>query len=328
MASSWARHFPLSSAANYGDGDVECELWKAIGAGQCVKPTVTPNEVNKMSMLRGVAVAGWLIGLLLTMQPTVMSQDSAKADKLAEGEYSVWQNGRLFEGAIQTWTTRRTADGYEIQAKLAISKADAAMGAFGNALTKDMSPEMREEFENASAPTGLDLQLASDYSVTRLQISGKRLSDAKQIQVANCEVADKQISCKTEHGTLRVKTPAKVSLVYLSRCPLVFMPILKQTKIEPGQDSTLRVVVLDEVKHTLQLSERVATLNHVGRETLSIGQYNFSTEKYFLAFDSQSGTRKITLWASDQGIVFALEDSQSQPNVRIVMSQFQKYSDF
>ncbi len=202
------------------------------------------------------------------------------------------------------------------------------MGALGNALTKDMSPEMREEFENASVPTGFDLQLATDYFVTHLQISGKRLSTAKQIQVANCGMGDKQISCKTEHGTLRVKTPAKASLVYLSRCPLAFMPILKQAKIEPGQDSTLRVVVLDEVKHTPQLSERVATLNDVGRESLSIGQYSFGVEKYVLALDSKSGARKITLWASNQGIVFAMEDSQSQPNVRIAMSQFQKYSDF
>ncbi len=49
------------------------------------KLRVMLNEVMRMSMLRGVAVAGWLIGLLFTVQATAVSQDLAHADKLAEG---------------------------------------------------------------------------------------------------------------------------------------------------------------------------------------------------------------------------------------------------
>ena len=86
--------------------------------------------------------------------------------------------------------------------------------------------------------------------------------------------------------------------------------------------------MMEEVKNKLQITEVPGQLQSQGRENLSIGEYTFDTEKYALALITKTGPRQITLWASTQGVVFAMEDSQLASGLRVVLSQYKRYSDF
>lgn len=86
--------------------------------------------------------------------------------------------------------------------------------------------------------------------------------------------------------------------------------------------------MLEQVKNRLQITEVPGQLQSQGHEKLSIGEYTFDTEKYALALITKSGPRQIMRWASTQGIVFAMEDSQLPPGLRVVLSQCKRYSDF
>jgi len=58
------------------------------------------------------------------------------------------------------------------------------------------------------------------------------------------------------------------------------------------------------------------------------GPYTFDADKFVLTFDTKGGNRLITLRISDQGMVFAMEDSQFNSGLRVLLSEYKKYSDF
>jgi hypothetical protein len=268
------------------------------------------------------------ISLLVFMPLVTYAQDSARVEKVAEGEYSEWQNGRALKDTSQTWTIWRTQNGYEVENKLPPDKAAALFAVMGAASQRQMSPELREEFQNAFTTTDIHLQLTKDGAVRGLQLNGKKLSEVRQVQVANCQVRENEISCKGREGTAHLKNSGQDQLAYSYPFPLLFTPILKQSKPTLNQTIPVKLAMLEEVKNKLQITEVPGQLQNQGREKLSIGEYTFETEKYALALITKSGPRQITLWASTQGIVFAMEDTTLASGLRVVLSQFKRYSDF
>lgn len=255
-------------------------------------------------------------------------QNSAQREKVAEGEYSEWKDGHPLKDTSQTWIIWRTPDGYEVEDTLPPDKGAALMAVLGAALSKKMTPELQAEYQNASTTTDIHLQLSKEAAIRGLILNGKMLSEVKQVQVANCVVKENQISCKGREDTARLKNSSQDQLVYSYPCPLFFTPMLKQAKLSPGQGIPTKLAMLEEVKNKLQLTEVSGQLRSEGRDKLSIGEYTFDSEKYALALDAKSGPRHIILWASAQGIVFAMEDSKSASGDRVMLSQYKKYSDF
>jgi hypothetical protein len=255
-------------------------------------------------------------------------QDSARLEKVAEGEYWEWQDGHPVKDTTQTWTIWRTSDGYEVEDKLPPDKGAALMAVMGAALAKNMSPELREDLRNASTTTDIHLQLTKERAIRTLLLNGKKLSDAKQVQMANCRIEENEISCKGREGTAHLKNSGQDQLVYSYPFPLLFTPMLKQSKPALNQTIPVKLAVLEEVKNKLQLTEVPGVLHGEGPEKLVVGQYTLDTEKYVLAFEMKTGPRQITLWTRNQGTVFAMEDSRLASGLRVMLSQYKKYSDF
>jgi hypothetical protein len=268
------------------------------------------------------------ISLLAFMPFVTYPQNPPRVEKVAEGEYWEWQDGHALKDTSQTWTIWRTQNGYEVENNLPPDKAAALLAVMGAASQRQMSPELRAEFQNTSTTTDIHLQLTKDGAVRELLLNGKNLSEIKQVQVANCLVKENEISCKGRAGTAHLKNSGQDQLVYSYPFPLFFTPMLKQLKPTLNQTIPVKLAMMEEVKNKLQITEVPGQLQSQGREKLSIGEYTLDTEKYALALITKSGPRQITLWASPQGIVFAMEDSTLASGLRVVLSQFKRYSDF
>lgn len=277
--------------------------------------------------MRWLTVTAFLIGLL-AFAASVVPQDSTKREMVARGEYSEWKDGHLLKDTLQTWAIWRTPDGYEVEDALPPDKGNALTAAMAAALWKNMAPELQEELKNASATTGIRLQLSKEGAIRGLALNGRMLSDAKQVQVANCAVKENEISCKGRASKAHLKNSGQDQLVYSSLCPLFFTPMLKQSKPAPGQGVPVRLAMLEEVKNQLQLTEVSGQLRSEGQEKLSIGEYTFDTQKFILALDAKSGPRQIILWASAQGMILAMQDSKYASGDRVMLTQYKRYSDF
>lgn len=255
-------------------------------------------------------------------------QNSGQLEKVAEGGYSEWQDGHPIKDTSQTWTIWRTGDGYEVEDKLPPDKAAALTAVMGAALSKNMSPELRKELQNATTTTDIHLHLTKERAIQALLLNGKKLSEPKQVQVANCRVKENEISCKGREGMAHLKHSGQDQLVYSYPFPLLFTPMLRQSKPALNQTIPVKLAVLEEAKNKLQLTEVSGLLHGEGPEKLVVGQYTFDTEKYLLALEMNTGPRQITLWTANQETVFAMEDSRLAPGVRVLLSQYKKYSDF
>jgi hypothetical protein len=278
--------------------------------------------------VRRLSSIGGLISSWAFVAFVAYPQNSAQLEKVAEGEYWEWQNGHPLKDTSQTWTIWRTSEGYEVEDKLPPDKGAALMAVMGAALAKNMSPELREELRNASTPTDIHLQLTKERAVRTLLLNGKKLSEAKQVQVADCQVKENEISCKGREGTARLKNLGQDQLIYSYPFPLLFTPLLKQLKPALNQAIPVKLAFLEEVKNKLQLTEVSGLLRGEGTEKLVVGQYTFDTEKYVLALEMKTGPRQITLWTGNQGTVFAMEDSRFASGLRVLLTQYKKYSDF
>jgi len=278
--------------------------------------------------MRRITPAIFLISCWVFGTTVVRPQSFAQREKVAEGEYTEWKDGHPLKDTSQIWTIWKTPDGYEFEDALPPDKSAALFAVWGAALWKNMSPDLREEYKNASTTTDIHLQLSGDGNFRGLTLNGKMLSDVKQVQVANCSVKENQISCKGRAGTAHLKNSGQDPLLYSYPCPLFFIPMLKQSRLVPGQEISLKLAMLEEVKDKLQLTEVSGQLRSEGPDKLAIGEYTFDTQKYALALDAKSGTRRVVLWASAQGIVFAMEDSKSASGDRVMLSQYKRYLDF
>jgi len=278
--------------------------------------------------MRGLSSIALPISLLVIAPFVASRQNSAQVEKVAEGEYWELQDGHLIKDTSQTWTIWRSQDGYEVEDKLPPDEAAALWAVFGAGLQGRMSTGLREDYRNSSTTTDIHVQLSKDGAIRGLLLNGKTLSEIKQVQVANCAVKENEISCKGWQGKAHLKNSGQDQLVYSYPFPLLFTPMLKQLKPALNQKIPLKLAMVEELKNKVQITEISGQLENQGREKLSIGEFNFDTEKYALALTTKSGPRQIKLWASPEGIVFALEDSQLASGRRVVLIHYKRYSDF
>jgi hypothetical protein len=191
-----------------------------------------------------------------------------------------------------------------------------------------MTPELRKEIQNSSATRSIDVQLTTQVVLQRIILEGVSLGDLKQVRVADCQVRDNEISCKGREDTIRLKSEGPRQLVYSYPFPLLFTPILKSYKPVQDQPTPIKVAMLEEVKHAVQLTEVSGQLYAEGPEKLAIGEHTFDTVKYLLVLATKTGERRITLWTANHETVFAMDDSLLAPGLRIMLSQYKRYADF
>ena len=99
-----------------------------------------------------------LLGFLLFAIPVASPQDSAPREKVAEGEYSEWQDGHPLNDTGLTWTVWRSNDGLEVEAKLPPDKGAFFMAGLARPGVS-VAPELRKEIQNSSVTRNIDLRL-------------------------------------------------------------------------------------------------------------------------------------------------------------------------
>ena len=191
--------------------------------------------------MRGLFPIAVPISLLVFAPFVKYPQNSVRVEKVAEGEYWEWRDGHPLKDTSQTWTIWRTQNGYEVEDNLPPDKAAALLAVMGAATQRHMSPELREEFQNGSMTTDIHLQLTKDGAVRELLSNGKKLSEVRQIQVANCLVKENEISCKGREGAAHLKNSGQDQLVYSYPFPLLFTPMLKQSKLALNQTIPIKL---------------------------------------------------------------------------------------
>jgi hypothetical protein len=278
-----------------------------------------------------------LLGAAPVITPT---QTAPQREKIAEGQYSDWKDGHPLQDSTQSWTLWRVSDGFEMEDHLPPNKDAALLAVFGEALDSKMSPELKEDFRNAATLTEIDLQVAKDWSPLGLTLRGIKLNDQKPTEIARCDVKEAQIFCKGRAGKTHLKISEQQQLFYSHPFPLLFTSLLLRKELKQNEPDSLKLAILEGEDKKLVLTEASIQITHLGQEQLVIGQYTFQTEKYQLAIEmkSKSGTksttktqtehRQATLWASRQGIVYEMEDSQLGPGLRVNLTDYKKHSEF
>jgi len=269
-----------------------------------------------------------LLGFLVLTGPIVALQDLAHREKVAEGEYSRWRDGHPIEDTGLSWTIWRTQDGLDVEATLPPDKgAFIAASSSGSGGT---TPELKKDIQNSSVAKSVDLKLSKVLAFQRMILEGVSLRDLKQVRVTDCDVSGNEISCAGRDGKLHAKSEGPLQFLYSYPYPLPmsFTSILRNNKPAENQSTPLRIAMLDDVKHKLQLTEISGQLYAQGTDKINLGEHIFETEKYLLVLATKAGDRKITVWTKNNGIVFAMEDSQLEPGVRIQLNRYKRYSNF
>jgi hypothetical protein len=269
-----------------------------------------------------------LICFLGSTTPVSFSQGPERLGKVAEGQYLQWRDGEPVKDTAQIWTIWRTKDGYEVEDKLPADVGDSLMGMMGAAFGTNLSPELREDLKNSTMKTVINFQMSKQKEIQALKLNGRTFTDSKQIELANCNVKEANLVCRGRELSAHLKNTGQSQLLYRYPFPLLFTQVLNQSRPATGQTISLTLVLLEEAKNRLQLAKVSGQLRSEGSEKMVIGPHTFNTDKFVLTFDTKDGRRTIALWTSEPGIVFAMEDSQFASGLRVVLSQYKKYSEF
>ena len=87
----------------------------------------------------------------------------------------------------QSWTMWRTTDGFEIEDRLPVDNGALLMGVLGAELKPQISPDLREDMKNLTMKTNITLQLTKEKAIRVLVVNGKKINDAEQVAMANCQ---------------------------------------------------------------------------------------------------------------------------------------------
>jgi hypothetical protein len=280
--------------------------------------------------VRGVSIPFLFLILVSPFFRTAFAQSPDSRVKVAEGQYTNSRDGRFFPDSTQSWTLWRTADGFELEDVLPTDKAKALMAAAlaGGSATQ-LSPELSEEIRKAAMPTDVRMVFSSAVAVRSMLLHGKLLTKREEVEIADCRVTDTGTSCKGRGNTVRLKGSAENLLAYSYPFPLMYrLPLRRLTSGRSNEATRVSVSVLTEVADKLELTAQEGQLQSAGSNDLIIGEHTFKAEKYELDLITKTGPRKITLWIGPQNLPFAMEDSSLTPGMRVLLTQFKKYSDF
>ena len=273
-------------------------------------------------------VRGLLLVCCSPLVPVAFPQGAARLEKVAEGQYLQWQDGHPVKDTAQSWAMWRTNDGFEIEDKLPVDNGVLLMGAIGAELNSRMSPELREDMKKLSMKTGITVELTKEKAIQVLVVNGKKINDAGQVEMANCRFKAEQITCKGHDASVHLKNAGQDQLLYAYPFPLLFTQVLTQSRPAPAQTNAVTLALLEEANGVYQLTRVSGQIRGEGPESVVIGDKNFITDKFNLTFATKSGARQITLWTVRPGIVFAMEDSRFARGLRVVLSQYKRFSDF
>jgi hypothetical protein len=269
-------------------------------------------------LLGACFASGWLLPA---------SAQSPQHEKIIEGQYARLKNGQAIPGGTQTWILwRNPQGGYELEDHFQI--ADPAAQLLKAMPPRLLSPQLRKELDEETSQTELDISLSADRQPTRLQVKGTRLLDGHPVDIATCEVREKDTRCKgiEENAKLAAKEPHE--LFYSFPFPMSLSSLVFRGPKVIGESVNSRLAVLTLGKKGPSLDDAQGQLKFLGEESLQLGNKKFIVGKYFLEISPKGeAPLRLTVWSSPQGIVLAMED-ENIPGEKMALVQYKKYSDF
>lgn len=274
-----------------------------------------------------IRIFGAMAALLVASLSSAVGQ-SQQREKVSEGQYQKYREGKLTREGNQSWTLWRMTDGrYELEDHFYLGNAAAELAvAIG---PRHLSPQVQQEMAGQMAQTEVDVKLSSDLKIESLTVRGTRLLDRKAVELETCLIADEEIKCKGESGGAKLKNTEPHEFFYSFPFPMLSAGLIKRAATQVGVAVPLKLAVMDLAPYDqprVNLSRCRGLVTLVGEEQIQLGERSYTTSKYILAVDSKGEPVKLTFWLS-QRLVVAMSEDRIQGE-RLQLIEYKKFSDF
>jgi hypothetical protein len=154
-----------------------------------------------MSPLRILAA---IAALLVASFGSAVGQ-SQEHERVSEGQYQKYREGKLTREGNQSWTLWRMPDGgYELEDHFYLGNPAAELAAAVG--SQHLSPELRQEMAGQRSQTGVDVKMSTDFRVQSLIVRGTRVLDGKTVELETCLIVSQEIKCKGDSGGAKLNT--------------------------------------------------------------------------------------------------------------------------
>lgn len=253
------------------------------------------------------------------------SADSDR-EKIAEGEFQTVPGAPMTD-PTQSWVLWRDANG-KLQLEDHFTHFDDPALMMLAPLAAHLDPGLKKQVADKVGQTGIEVILTTDWKTERFIVHGIRVADSKAIELANCEVKDREVACKGFKRSTKLKRDSGREFFYLSHFPLLLRSFALRAKNAPNGTATIPLIQMALTKEGVpELLEADAKVVYQGDEVLTIGDNRFNGRKFSVETRSTTGTFESTVWLSGNDVVLAAQN-QDRTLMRVLMSRFKKYSDF
>ncbi len=253
---------------------------------------------------------------------------SQQREKVSEGQYQKYREGKLTREGNQSWILWRMPDGrYELEDHFYLGNAAAELAAAMG--SQHLSPQLRERMAGQTAQTGVDVKLSADFKVESLTVRGTRVLDGKAVELERCLIAGHEIKCKGESGSAKLNNYEPPGFFYSFPFPMLSVGLIQRAASGVGVPVPLKLAVMDLVPFDhprVKLSRCRALLTLVGEEQIQLGERSYATNKYILEVDSEGGPLELTFWLNER-LVVAMSEEKLQGE-RLQLIEYKKFSDF
>ncbi len=265
--------------------------------------------------------------LAVTANSVAVGQ-SQQREKVAEGKYGKYRDGKVTGEAGQSWVLWRTRDGkYDLEDRFHLANPAAELGA---ALGADLlSPRLRQEMHGEVAQTELDVGLSAELKPEHMTLKGTRLLDGKTVDIATCIIGEQEIKCKGMNGGAKLTNREAHEFLYSFPFPMLLGALLKRESKELGTRTPLNLSVLSLEpynKPKIKLVNCGGELTLVGMEQVQLGDRTYNVDKYVLEVHSKAEPLNLTLWLN-QTLVVGMEVAGISGE-RLQLVEYKKYSEF
>jgi|SRR5579872_3217245 len=265
-----------------------------------------------------------MIAAILFVCSLAAQTPTPQREKVAEGQYVRMHDNETIPGSTQSWTLWRTADGYVLEDHFAASNPNNNGNAFGDI---QLSAQAREKMKKEANADFLEMTLNRDYGIESFVLHGKMLLDEKPADVLSCDHDGLKIRCKGLKGDSKLSSHEARPIFYAFPFPMIYAPFARAGQAqEAGKTVTTRLALIDWMGQQ-RLTEVEGQIQHVGIETIQIGEKSLKLHRYDVSINTSKGPVKSKIWASPGGLIVAMENADVIGE-RMALVQFKKYADF
>jgi hypothetical protein len=277
--------------------------------------------------MRKLRIFTALTGIVLATFGLALGQ-SQQREKVSEGRYQKYRDGKLTTEGVQSWTLWRSSDGgYELEDHFhlanPIGELTAAVG------SQHLSPQLRQEMAGEVTQTEVDVKLSAELKIESLTVKGTRVVDGKAVDLETCFTAGHEIKCKGQSGGAKLNKNEPHEVFYSFPFPMLAVGLLQRAATQVGVSVPLTLAVMDLVplnRPKVKLASCRGLVTLIGEEQIQLGERSYKVSKYVLEVDSKTEPLKLTVWLNKR-LAVAMEEA-GIPGERLQLVEYKNLSDF